>query len=87
MSEEWEVEAKTAKLTPNGEIIINYEVTHPIDSISKPEAIANAQLIAAAPELLEAAEDIVMEIGHHGFASKETLNKLEDTIRMIKEDK
>jgi len=37
--------------------------------------------------LLEIVEEITMEIGHHGFASKNILNKLEDTIRMIKEDK
>jgi hypothetical protein len=70
MSEEWEVEAKTAKLTPNGEIIINYEVTHPIDSISKPEAIANAQLIAAAPELLEAAEKAKSRMDWEGIGSE-----------------
>ena len=56
MSEKWEAEATSAYFSNNGEVIVEYRVKHPIKEISKPEAVANAQLIAAAPELLEAAE-------------------------------
>ena len=62
MSEKWEAEATSAYFSNNGEVIVEYRVKHPIKEISKPRAVANTQLIAAAPELLERLEKAIKRI-------------------------
>ena len=66
----------------NGEVIKTFVA----DELTYSEKKKKAQLMAAAPELLENAKEIVMEIGSFGFASGQTLMNLENAIKKAKGD-
>ena len=66
----------------SGEVIKTFVA----DELTYSEKKKKAQLMAAAPELLENAKEIVMEIGSFGFASGQTLMNLENAIRKAKGD-
>lgn len=50
-------------------------------AIEDTEAIANAQLIAAAPELLEACNELISLLRYHGYYYSSEINKAETAIK------
>ena len=65
----WKTTAKYRDITgPNGEVIV--EETSIDAVVTKAQAAANAQLIAAAPDLYEILDEIINQVERQGWESK-----------------